>query len=249
VIGRACDGVAVNTAVRELLIRSYLHRVQRCPDQYETWHDSPAACPHSSAGRGKSFARVAPRLAPTNPRAKGGLGHDHGDVRRVVILGRGGAGKSVLARQLGNVTGLPVIELDSLFWQRGLTAADPAEWAERQRELVRREAWILDGDLGPYDRALDVRLRAADTIIVLDFTFLRCAWRTIRRGRERAGYWRWVWAYRRQSLPRIMRVIGQDASHARVCVLRSPGMARCLVADLRHEAGSATVDGNAGDPT
>ena len=197
------------------------------------------------ADRGKSFARVA----PTNPRAKGGLGHDHGDVRRVVILGRGGAGKSVLARQLGNVTGLPVIELDSLFWQRGLTAADPAEWAERQRELVRREAWILDGDLGPYDRALDVRLRAADTIIVLDFTFLHCAWRTIRRGRERAGYWRWVWAYRRQSLPRIMRVIGQDASHARVCVLRSPGMARRLVADLRHEAGGATVDGNAGDPT
>jgi hypothetical protein len=176
-------------------------------------------------------------LALTNPRAKGGLGHDHGDVRRVVVLGRGGAGKSVLARQLGNVTGLPVIELDSLFWQPGLTAADPAEWAERQRELTRREAWILDGDLGPYDRALNVRLRAADTIIVLDFTFLRCAWRTILRGRERAGYWRWVWAYRRQSLPKIMRAIRQDAPHARVCVLRSPGMARRLVADLRREAG------------
>jgi len=72
---------------------------------------------------------------------------------------------------------------------------------------------------------------------VLDFMFMRCAWRTILRGRERAGYWRWVWAYRRQSLPKIMRAIRQDAPHARVCVLRTPAMVRRLVADLRREAG------------
>lgn len=170
---------------------------------------------------------------------KGAAGRDHGDVQRVVILGRGGAGKSVLARQLGEVTGLPVIELDLLFWQGGLTAPDPAGWAECQGELVRREAWILNGDLGPYDSVLDLRLRSADTIIVLNFTFLRCAWRTVLRGRERADYWRWVWAYRRQSLPRIMRAIRQDAPQARLHMLRSPRMARRLVADLGHEAGGA----------
>jgi hypothetical protein len=70
----------------------------------------------------------------------------------VVILGRGGAGKSTLAGRLGEVTGLPVVELDTLFWQAGPTAADPSEWTERQRELVRGEAWILDGDLGPSRR-------------------------------------------------------------------------------------------------
>lgn len=157
-------------------------------------------------------------------------------MQRVLILGRGGAGKSVLARQLGELTGLPVIELDTLFWQPGLTAADPAEWAECQRELVRREAWILDGDLGPYDSALDVRLRAADTIVVLDFAFLRCALRTVLRGRERADYWRWAWTYRRRSLPKIMRAIRRDAPHARLIVLRSPGMARRFLTDLRDEA-------------
>jgi adenylate kinase family enzyme len=155
-------------------------------------------------------------------------------MQRVVILGRGGAGKSTLARRVGQVSDLPVVELDALFWQPGPTAADPAQWTERQRELVRREAWILDGDLGPHDGSLGVRLRAADTIIVLDFSFLRCAWRTVLRGRERADYWRWVWTYRRQGLPKVMQAIRQDAPRARLYVLRSPRAVRRLVREMRQ---------------
>jgi adenylate kinase family enzyme len=154
-------------------------------------------------------------------------------MERVVILGRGGAGKSTLARQLGAVTGLPVTELDTLFWQPGLVAADPGRWKACQAELVRQHAWILDGDLGPYDSALDARLQAADTIIVLNFSVLRCAWRTLLRGRERAGYWRWVWTYRRQSLPSVMEAIRRHAPQAKLYVLRHPRMVRRLLAQAR----------------
>jgi adenylate kinase family enzyme len=155
-------------------------------------------------------------------------------VQRVVILGRGGAGKSTLARQLGAVTGLPVTELDTLFWQAGLTVPDPGQWRACQRELVLRDAWILDGDLGPYDRALDARLRAADTIIVLNLSLWRCIWRTLRRGREGADYWRWVLTYRRRSLPVIMSAIRRDAPEAKLYLLRRPGQARRLIAELRR---------------
>jgi adenylate kinase family enzyme len=154
----------------------------------------------------------------------------------VVILGRGGAGKSVLARRLSEVTGLPVVELDTLFWQPGLVATDPTRWSECQRQLVQSDAWILDGDLGPYDSDLRIRLRAADTVIVLDFAFLRCAWRTIRRGRERSDYWRWVWAYRRRSLPAVMQAITTASPHAEVYMLRSPRMVRRFVAQLPRTA-------------
>jgi adenylate kinase family enzyme len=100
-----------------------------------------------------------------------------------VILGPGAAGKSTLAASLGEITGLPVIELDKRFWRAGLAAASPAQWAAIQRELVQQEAWIMDGDLGPYD-ALELRLRAADTVIFLDFSRVRCAWRAVRRSRS-----------------------------------------------------------------
>lgn len=70
-------------------------------------------------------------------------------MQRVVIVGPGAAGKSTLAVSLGEVTGLPVVELDSLFWRTGLAATPPDRWAAIQRELVRHEPWIMDGDLGP----------------------------------------------------------------------------------------------------
>jgi adenylate kinase family enzyme len=150
----------------------------------------------------------------------------------VVILGRGGAGKSTLARRLGETTALPVIELDTLYWKSGLTETAPAEWGAAQRQLVQQDAWILDGDLGPYDHALDIRLQRADTIIVLDFSLPRCAWQALRRGRERADFWHWVWTYRRHSLPFLMQAITAHAPHAAVHLLRNPRMVRRFLARL-----------------
>ena len=89
-------------------------------------------------------------------------------MRRVVIIGRGASGKSTLAVQLSDITGLPVIELDKIFWRPGPSATPRGQRVAMQHELVVGERWILDGDLGPYD-ALEVRLRAADTVIFLDF--------------------------------------------------------------------------------
>jgi len=151
-------------------------------------------------------------------------------VRRVGVLGRGGAGKSVLARRLGELTGAPVVELDALFWRPGLTGTPPAEWAALQRDLAARDSWIMDGDLGPYDEGLEIRLGAADTVVVLDFSFARCAWRAVRRGRERADFWRWVWGYRRRSLPALRRKLARHAPDAAVHVLRSPREVRRFLA-------------------
>ena len=138
-----------------------------------------------------------------------------------MILGRGGAGKSTFARRLGVITGLPVIELDERFWQAGLVATPLEEWRAMQREMISERSWILDGDLGPYD-ALEVRLAPADTVIVLNFSLPRCAWRSIRRASERMDYWRWVVTYRRRYLPAVMAMIAEDAPRARTHVLRTP---------------------------
>jgi adenylate kinase family enzyme len=156
-------------------------------------------------------------------------------MERVVILGRGASGKSTLALRLREITGLRVIELDKVFWQPGPVATPRNQWAEIQRMLISEQGWIMDGDLGPYD-AVEVRLRAADTIIFLDFSLVRCAWRAVRRSRERADFWLWLLRYRRQSRPILMDAIANHAANATLHVLRNPAALRRFVANLaRHD--------------
>jgi adenylate kinase family enzyme len=152
-------------------------------------------------------------------------------VERVLVLGRGAAGKSTLARRLGALTGLPVTELDQCFWQPGVIATPRERWADIQHKLIQCDVWIIDGDLGPYD-VLEPRLQVADTVIILNFSLVRCAWRTIRRSSEGIDYWRWVIGYRRRSLPVLMATIAEHAPRARVHLLRTPRAVDSLLAAI-----------------
>src|SRR5271170_551457 len=131
-------------------------------------------------------------------------------MKRVVILGRGASGKSTLAKRLGEITGLPVVELDKVFWRPGLVATPPEEWAAAQELLVSKDRWIIDGDLGQFD-VIETRLRAADTVIFLDFSFSCCARRAIKRSRERIDFWWWVLSYRWKSRPILLKAIANYA--------------------------------------
>jgi adenylate kinase family enzyme len=154
-------------------------------------------------------------------------------MKRVVILGRGGAGKSVLAQKLSCMLGLPVVELDSFFWQAGPRPTPEQQWVETQRQLVARDRWIIDGDLGPYDTRLDLRLHAAETVVVLDFPLWRCVWQALRRSREKREFWAWVLRYRRDTLPTITTAIAMHAPHADVHILRNPRQVRRFLGPFR----------------
>lgn len=152
-------------------------------------------------------------------------------MKRVLILGRGASGKTTLAARLGEITGLPVIELDNLFWKPGLLPTPREQWVELQQRLVDEDRWIIDGDLGPYD-AVEARLRAADTIVLLDFSLVRCAWRAVRRSRERADFWVWLWRYRRKSRPILIEAINKLAAQAELLVLRNPKALKQFLAHM-----------------
>src|ERR1700681_2900991 len=103
-----------------------------------------------------------------------------------------------------------------------------------QEKLVAGDGWIMDGELGPYD-AIELRLRAAHTVIFLDFSLARCAWRAIRRSRERADFWRWLLMYRYRSRPTLMQAIANHAAKADLYVFRSPKALREFVADVTRD--------------
>ena len=99
-------------------------------------------------------------------------------VKRIAIIGSGGAGKSVFARELGQRTGLPVIHLDRLYWRPGWTEPPKDEWRQVHDGLIAGESWIIDGN---YGGTMEPRLGAADTVVFLDLPRLVCLWSVVRR--------------------------------------------------------------------
>ncbi len=99
-------------------------------------------------------------------------------MQRVAIIGSCGAGKTTLAKSLGERLDLPVIHLDAHYWQPGWQATDADEWQKIQQKLVKGDRWIIDGN---YGSTMDIRLTAADTIVWLDFSRYLCLWRVFKR--------------------------------------------------------------------
>ncbi len=161
---------------------------------------------------------------------------NHAEVRRILVIGHPGAGKSTLASNLGMKTGLPVIHLDKEFWRRGWVQIPKNEWRQRTEILVNRDEWIIDGS---YDRTLDIRLLRADTVIFLDFSRYLCLWRVSKRivtnfGEVRPdmadgcperidlGFLKFVWNYRRDRYPIVSECLKTHYADGTIVVLKNP---------------------------
>lgn len=112
------------------------------------------------------------------------------------------------------------VELDRVFWQRDLEPLPPAQWAAVRAQLLSGEAWIAYGDLGPYD-VLEVRLRRADAVVILDMPLRICIWRSLRRSREGADYWRWLLAWKRRYGTALLRAVAEQEDK-QLFVVRHP---------------------------
>ena len=100
-------------------------------------------------------------------------------MQRIVILGNAGSGKSTLARQIGARLGVPVVHLDTLFWETGWVEPDAETFRTRVRNAVAGEAWVCEGNYAR--RTFDLRLPRADLVIWLDTPRLTCLKRVILR--------------------------------------------------------------------
>src|SRR5437588_2748078 len=86
-------------------------------------------------------------------------------VRRVLVVGCPGAGKTHLARRLGVALSLPVHHLDDHYWQAGWTPTPEPAWTEVVTALCDGAAWIIDGNYAP---TLALRLARADAVVLVD---------------------------------------------------------------------------------
>lgn len=92
-------------------------------------------------------------------------------MKKVIIIGCPGAGKSTFARALHKKTKLPLFYLDMLFWNSDMTHVSREIFDKRLAQILNQESWIIDGN---YGRTMETRLKECDTVFLLDFSVDVC---------------------------------------------------------------------------
>ena len=87
-------------------------------------------------------------------------------MKKVIVIGCPGSGKSTLSRELHNKTGIPLYHLDMLYWNEDKTTVEKQVFLERLLAVMGKESWIIDGN---YASTMDIRMEKCDTVVFLDY--------------------------------------------------------------------------------
>lgn len=146
-------------------------------------------------------------------------------MKRVLVIGSPGAGKSTLSAQLAKLTGLPLIHLDQMFWTKGWVMRPDDEFADLVCGAIRGDAWIMDGN---YASTMRQRIERADAVIYLDYPRWLCLSRALKRiattyGKVRADmaegcpeqldfeFLRYVISFRRKIRPEVEAILREHS--------------------------------------
>ena len=172
-------------------------------------------------------------------------------MRRVVVIGSGGAGKSTFSRALAQETGLPLIHLDRHFWRSGWEPTPKEEWNRVVEGLIQGPEWIMDGN---YGGSMEPRLAAADTVVFLDTPRRTCLARVVRRRLTYGGasrpslppgcperltfqFLEWVWSYPTKRRPGILNRLSELEADTAVHILRGDPDIEAFMAEAREARG------------
>src|SRR5690606_623154 len=89
-----------------------------------------------------------------------------------------GAGKSTFARKLGDTLNINVYHLDSIYWKSGWVESTLEEFEAKQREIVKRGKWIIEGN---YSNTFHIRAAECDTVIYIEVPLYVCLFRVVKR--------------------------------------------------------------------
>lgn len=92
-------------------------------------------------------------------------------MKKIIVIGSPGAGKSVFSKKLKNITNIPLYHIDMLYHKKDGTHITKEELEEKLKQIFKTDEWIIDGN---YQKTLELRIRECDTIFLLDFPTQVC---------------------------------------------------------------------------
>ena len=87
-------------------------------------------------------------------------------MKKVMVIGCPGSGKSTFSRALHALTGIRLFHLDKMYWNADRTTVEKAVFLKRLTDAIQKDEWIIDGN---YGSTMELRMKFCDTVIFLDY--------------------------------------------------------------------------------
>ena len=165
-------------------------------------------------------------------------------MKRIIIIGSPGGGKSTLARELHELTKIPLHYLDMMYWNADRTIVEKPIFRERLADAMSGDEWIIDGN---YSSTMEMRIAACDTVIFLDYPTEVClAGINERRGKVRLDmpwveltedveFTEYVKGFRESERPKIIERIEKYKDEKNVIILNGRDEADAFLSRIRGE--------------
>ena len=166
------------------------------------------------------------------------------NMRKVIVIGCPGAGKSTFARALRDATNLPLYYLDMIWHKPNKLNVTPEEFDARLNQVILGDEWIIDGN---YLRTMEVRLAACDTVFLLDYPLEVClAGAQSRVGTRREDmpwvesefdedFKRWIMAFSSEQRPKIGELLEKYRKNRSIFVFKSRAESEQYLNSIRAE--------------
>ena len=137
-------------------------------------------------------------------------------MKKIIVIGCPGSGKSTVSRALHNKTGIPLYHLDMMYWNADKTTVEKSIFLERLSAVLKKDEWIIDGN---YGSTMELRMAACDTVIFLDYPLDVCLdGIRARRGKPRsdmpwieteedAEFIEFIKSYNEQQKPKVLELL------------------------------------------
>ncbi|MBO5096742.1 MAG: adenylate kinase [Agathobacter sp.] len=151
-------------------------------------------------------------------------------MKKIIVIGCPGSGKTTFAEKLHKCTGFPLFHLDAIWHKPDRTHISREEYDQRLAEILELEEWIIDGN---YSRTLEVRMQASDTIFLFDLPTEVC----IQGATDRLGKARYdvpwidteldpkfkqeIEEFPEKTLPRIYELLDKYKENKQVVIFKS----------------------------
>ena len=151
-------------------------------------------------------------------------------MRKVIVIGCPGAGKSTFARKLRDATNLPLYYLDMLWHKEDKTNISREEFDTKLNDIIKKDNWIIDGN---YLRTLEMRLKECDTVFLLDYPLEVCLdGAKSRIGKKREDmpwveseldeeFKQFIEDFSKEQLPQVYELIEKYSENRKIIVFKS----------------------------